>query len=357
MKVRVFERMGKKGSSWCIDYTHKGRRFVKVVARDRRLAEMVAKKVELELYNDMFFPEKAKSRVRFKDFVDEYIEKHSKRNKRSWPRDVKSLKRLLPVFGDMYLADITPRMIEDYRLQREKSGVSPTSVNREHALLKHMFTKAMDWGLVRENPAKRVKMAREKPRSRFLTVKEMNHLLEAATRSKALYLKPMLVLALNTAMRKGEILNLRWEDVDFERSVIKVIKTKNAQPREVPMTDSLFNTLLDWRQSNPSSDYVFVKRNGQPLKFIEGSFVAALKRAGIRDFRFHDLRHTAASYMHMAGLDILDIKEIGGWKSMKMVARYSHISDEHKRARMVIFESYIQPRIETKLQQMDSSPL
>ena len=257
----------------------------------------------------------------------------------------------------MYLADITPRMIENYRLQREISGLSPTSVNREHALLKHMFTKAMNWGLVRENPAKRVKMAREKPRSRFLTVKEMNRLLEAADRSKALYLKPMLVLALNTAMRKGEILNLRWEDVDFERGVIKVKKTKNDQPREVPMHDMLFNTLLDWRQSNPSSDYVFVKRNGQPLKFIEGSFVAALKRAGIRDFRFHDLRHTAASYMHMAGLDILDIKEIGGWKTLKMVARYSHISDEHKRARMVIFESYIQPLIDTKLQQMDSSPL
>jgi integrase len=354
--MRVFERKGKKGSTWYIDYTYKGRRIMEAVGPDRKLAKAVARKRETEIFEGKFFPEKTNSKIKLKDFANEYMEKHSKRNKRSWRRDEFLLKHLLPVFGDMYLSDITPKMVEDYRIKRERDGLNPTTINREHGLLKHMFTKAIDWGMARENPAKKVKLAKEKPRSRFLTKEEIHRLLEAAESSMTTYLKPMLVLAFNTAMRKGEIFNLKWEDVDFERRAIQVKKTKNDQPREIPMTDWLFETLWDLRQQGVNNSHVFVSRENKPLVNIWKVFRLALKKAGIKDFRFHDLRHTAASQMYMSGLDIKFIKEIGGWKTLQMVDRYSHIATEHKRRSMLMFETHICPPIETNLKQKELGP-
>jgi integrase len=251
----------------------------------------------------------------------------------------------------MCLADITPKMIENYRIKREKEGVMPATINREHALLKHMYTKAMDWGCVKENPAKRVRLAKEQPRIRFLTKEEIRSLLAAAGESKAPHLKPILIMALDTAMRRGEILNLRWEDVDFERRAIQVKKTKNDQPREVPMTDRLHVTLWDWKKKRLDKGYVFANTNGSSITTVRTAFAVALRKAGIKDFRFHDLRHTAASQMYMAGLDIKLIKEIGGWKTLAMVDRYSHLTTDHKRAAMLIYESHIQSGHDANLEQ------
>jgi len=220
-----------------------------------------------------------------------------------------------------------------------------------------MFTKAIDWGMVKENPAKRVRLAKEISRIRFLDTEEIRRLVEAAESKCAPYLKPIIIMAVNTGMRKGEILNLRWEDVDFIRRVIKVKKTKNDQPREIPMTDWLFETSWTWRKERKGTGYVFTRNDGQPLKRIDRAFIAALKKAGIKDFHFHDLRHTAASQMYMAELDIKFIKEIGGWKTLQMVDRYSHISTDHKRAAMLIFESHIRPAIKTNQKQIETAPL
>lgn len=353
--MRVFERKGKRGSTWYIDFTFKGRRIMEAVGPDRKLAEAVATKRENEIFEGKFFPEKGKSKFKFKELAAEYMEKHSRRNKRSWRRDEVSLKSLLPYFGDTYLDDITPKMIENYRGLRGEQGVRPATINREHALLKNMFTKAVHWDYARENPAKKVPLAKESKRIRFLSKDEIKRLLEAADTEWAPYLKPIIILALNTAMRRGEILNLKWEDVDLTRRVIQVKQAKNDQPREVPMTDWLFETIRAWRKKRLDNDYVFSNNNMQPLISFRNAFEKALKRAGIEDFRFHDLRHTAASYLHMAGVDIKDIKEIGGWKTLRMVDRYTHISTEHKRATMLLLESEIRPLIETNSKQMNSA--
>ena len=330
---------------------------MEAIGPDRRLAELAAKKREMQIFEGKFFPENNKSKVKLREFAEEYMEKHSKRTKRSWPRDATSLKHLLPIFGDVFLSDITPKMIEDYRIKREKDGVKPATINREHALLKNMFTKAINWDVVRDNPAKKVPLGKEDKRIRFLNKEEIQRLLEAAESDRVPYLKPIIVLALNTAMRKGEILNLRWDDVDFARRAVQVKKTKNDQPREVPMTDWLYETLWNWRKKRLGSDQVFTNNNGQPIRSIRTAFERALQRAGIEDFRFHDLRHTAASQMYMSGLDIKFIKEIGGWKTLQMVDRYSHISTEHKRVSMLIFESYLHPAIETNTKHIETAPL
>lgn len=353
--MRVFERKGKRGSTWYIDFTYKGRRMMEAVGPDRRLAEAVARKRETEIFEGHFFPEKKKSRFRFKDLAVEFMERHSKRNKRSWKRDVVSLNNLLPYFGDTYLDDISPRMIESYRIKRERDGVKSPTINREHGLLKSMFNRAIAWEMTGENPAKKVRMAKEKARNRFLTREEIQCLLRASETDWAPYLKPILVMALSTGMRKGEILKLTWDDVDFNRRAIQVKQTKIDEPREVPMTDWLFDTLQDWRNKNldRTSEYVFINKVGQPLGNVRKAFATALKKAGIADFRFHDLRHTAASQMYMSGLDIKLIKEICGWKTLAILDRYAHLTTEHKRSAMMIYESFLLPDIETNSKQIN----
>ena len=292
---------------------------MEAVGFDLRLAELAAKKREMEIFEGKFFPEKKqKAKTKLRDLADEYMEKYAKRHKRSWKRDLTSLNQILPVLGDRYLDEITPKMIEEYRLRREKQGRMPATINRDHALLKHMFTKAIDWGIMKGNPAKRVKLVKEIPRVRFLTREEVHRLVEVSENKWAPYLKTI-IMAVNTGMWRGEILNLRWEDVDFTRRVIRVRRTKNDQPREVPMTDWLFEALCDWRkksQKRLDNGFVFVNNNGHPLTKFYKAFHVALNKANIRDFRFHDLRHTFASHMRMAGLDILEIKELGGWKTL-----------------------------------------
>jgi integrase len=206
--MRVFERKGKRGSIWYIDYTHKGRRMMEAVGPDRKLAEAVARKRETEIFEGRFFPEKKKSRYRFKDLAAEFMERHSKRNKRSWKRDKVSLNSLMPYFGNTYLDNITPRMIESYRIKREKDGVKDPTINREHGLMKSMFNRAIAWDMTGDNPAKKVWMPKEKARNRFLTREEIQRLLSASETKWAPYLKPILVMALSTGVRKGEILRL-----------------------------------------------------------------------------------------------------------------------------------------------------
>jgi integrase len=351
--LRLFPRKGKSGTTWYVDFRHKGRRIQRALGKDRKLAEKAALKIELEVFEGKFFPNRKKLKVRFKEFADKYIEEHSKRKKRTWPRDLGSLNKLLPVFGDMYMEYITPKMVDDYRQRREKEGVKPSTVNREHALLKHMFTKAIEWELVKDNPAKRVKMAKETPRVRFLTEIEKDNLLQAVKCSHADYLEPIVITALNTGMRKGEILGLKWEDVDFNRRVVRVRQTKTDQLREVPMTDWLYEILWEWRQKRLAFRYVFNDINDKPIKSFRTAWEVALEKAGIKDFRFHDLRHTFASYMRMAGMDIMSIKEMGGWKTLDMVDRYSHISTERKRAEILIFESVLHPKVDEKRMQMN----
>ncbi|MFC1683157.1 tyrosine-type recombinase/integrase [Candidatus Zixiibacteriota bacterium] len=351
MRVNTYKREGKKGPSFGVDFTYRGRRYKRIVGRSLQEAKLYANEIEKDMFLGRFCPEAKKSNVRFSDLAQEYMEKHSRINKRSWKRDETSLKQLLPAFGERYLEDITPKMIEEYRLRRKKQGRENATINREHALLKAMFTKAIHWGYVNDNPAKKVPMAKEKARARFLSKEEIKSLLEAAESDKAPYLRPIIILAITTAMRKGEILSLKWEDVDLDRRVIHIKHTKNDQPREVPIMDCLFETLSAWRKKRLDNCYVFGNTIRQPIISFRTAFEKALKRAGIENFRFHDLRHTAASYMYMSGMDIKAIKEIGGWKTLKMLDRYTHIATAHKRASMLVFESEIYPLVGTNLEQ------
>ena len=141
-------------------------------------------------------------------------------------------------------------------------------------------------------------------------------------------------MALNTGMRKEEILSLKWKDVDFRSRIIAILDTKNGESREIPMNDIVYRTLVAIKETD--SPWVFCKKNGERYGNVRKAFEGARKRAEIVDFRFHDLRHTFASHLVMAGVDLKTIQELVGHKSFETTLRYAHLSPDHKKAALDI---------------------
>ena len=144
------------------------------------------------------------------------------------------------------------------------------------------------------------------------------------------HLNPIVIVALNTGMRRGEILNLKWENVDTNQRLIYIMGSKSGEKREIPINNLLLELLKRLRRSS-KSDYVFSHKDGSPFGKVDKSFRSACKRAGIKDLRFHDLRHTFASHLVMSGVDLKTIQELLGHKSLEMTLRYAHLSPDHKR--------------------------
>lgn len=311
---------------WYIDYYVRGRRVRERVGSSKRLADTVLKKKEVEIAENRFLDIRKQGKIRFRNGADSYLKTYSEPNKKSARRDSISIRHLKAHFGNQFLDQLTPEDIEAYKANR-KEKVSSATVNREIACLKHIFTKAIEWGKISRNPALKVKLFREKNRRvRYLEKEEIPRLCEACRD----WLRPIVLVALNTGMRKSEILRLKWADVDFRRRIIYVLDAKTGE-REIPLNDLLFKVLLRVRK-NPKSPYIFCHKNGKPYKDIRRSFELALERAEIDDFRFHDLRHTFASHLVMGGVDLKTVQELLGHKTIQMTLRYSHLSHDHKRA-------------------------
>ncbi len=171
-------------------------------------------------------------------------------------------------------------MIERFKIERIKK-VSPATVNRNLACLKAMFNKAIQWGKVEENPVKKVRLLKENNRRlRYLEKEEIVSLLSKCSE----HLRPIVIVALNTGVRKGKILGLKWQDIDFKRGIIYLLNTKNGEKREIPMNETV-KTILMRRLRNPNSSYVFCDKNGKPVGNIRKSFFTALKKSGILNLR------------------------------------------------------------------------
>lgn len=131
-------------------------------------------------------------------------------------------------------------------------------------------------------------------------------------------------------MRKGELLTLKWSSIDFDRGFIYLTQTKNGERREVPMNEHVKTELIGYPR-HLTSPYVFCNADGSHIKSVKGSFATARLKAKITNFRFHDLRHTAASHLVMSGAELNTVREILGHKSMQMTMRYSHLTADHKK--------------------------
>ena len=243
------------------------------------------------------------------------------------------IKDLGEFFNGKFLFEITAQDIEHFKLERLKQKVgnsektvSPSTINRQLGTLRGMFNKAVAWGKLQVTPMKSVQFLKEPAgRLRFLETEEIVKLLSNCSES----LRPIVVLAVFSGMRRGEILGLKWHDIDYKRGIITLLDTKNGQKREVPMSDTVKNAIIQVRK-HPASSYVFCSEHGQGRHDIRKSFSTALKKSGITNFRFHDLRHSFASQLVMAGVDLNTVRELLGHKDITMTLRYSHLAPRHK---------------------------
>ena len=240
--------------------------------------------------------------------------------------------------GDYLLSDVTPALIAEQRDVLLKGITvrgrqrSPSTVVRYMAALSHAYSIAVnEWGWVDDTPMRKVKKPKEPTgRVRFLSDDERSRLLKACHGSEYRDLYLIVVLALSTGMRKGEIMWLKWADVFLSDGFLVLHKTKNKERRRIPLAGHVFDELKKHAKVRRiDTELLFAGKNADKPMWFRKRWVTALKEAKITDFRFHDLRHSAASYLAMNGASLAEISEVLGHKTLQMVKRYAHLSDAH----------------------------
>jgi site-specific recombinase XerD len=237
----------------------------------------------------------------------------------------------MPVFGAKQLSEISVQDVEEYRAQRLSSGLKRSSVNREISCLRKVFNVAKTWRYAEDNPVSRVKLYSESEslRERELLETEETRLVQAASA----HLKPILAVALNTGMRRGEIFELKWDDLDFEKREIRIPKSKSGKMRFLPMNSVLLGLLKSLGGETKAEGHVFVNpETGMPYTDIKRAFDGACRRSGIKNLRFHDLRHTFASRLVRRGADLRIVQELMGHASIVTTQRYLHVLAKEKQA-------------------------
>jgi integrase len=378
--VAVYQR----GKNWYIDFTFHGERVREMIGPSKKGAQKVIDKRKGEIAENKFLDKRTDPEpLRFHDFAREYL-KWGRANKKpsSYQGDIWRMRQLDKVFGDQDMREITAREIEKYKIKRtsevRRTGVvmepieegkiwrvkyynpkkkkmaktftdckeaeaylermkSPNCVgtcNRELALLKHMYTLAIEWGKVAENPARRVRLFKgEIERLRYLMPDEVQRLLKNCPD----HLRAIVTVAVHTGMRRGELLRLRREQVNFDLGIIDLTDTKNRKPRHIPMSQTV-KEVLQGIQGREEHFFISDRRLGQAIKDVYHSFTTAVRQSGIVDFHFHDLRHTFASNLVMQGVDILTVKELMGHKKIEMTLRYAHLAPSYKTRAIAILD-------------------
>lgn len=324
----------KQGVYW-VDYYVNGRRKRERIGPDKRLADTVLRKRRVEIAEGKFLDKRKVPPYTFNELAALYLE-WAQVNHGGFASTRSRVKHFREEFGTMLLSAITPMVVDGY-VTRRAAVRKPATVNRETQILHHMFQKAIEWGKAIENPVQHQKPLRANNRRiRYLSLEEMEHLLDVADEA----LHPIVIAALHTGFRRGELFHLTWQDVDFKQGIIRVVNAKNGERRELPMTDTLQDTLRQIPRRVDSA-YVFPGKTRQGIVDIRKRFNRALREAGINGFVFHDLRHTFASYLVMSGVDLMTVKEFLGHKDIKMTLRYAHLAPDYKRAAINRLDTYM----------------
>lgn len=290
--------------------------------------------------NRHFKTSEAKKRT-LAELIDRYVRDVLPAKPKSASDQQRQLEWWKAEIGSYALADVTPALIAEYRdkLARgitvlTKKPRNPATVNRYLAALSVALTTAVkEWGWLEDNPMRKVTKPKEaRGRVRFLSDDERMRLLKACKESPSTYLYPAVILALSTGMRAGELMGLTWDDVNLNQGYAILHETKNGERRRVPIVGHALEQLKELSKVRRiDTNLLFPSRAASPQKpaDLRAQWVAALKAAGIDDFRFHDLRHSTASYLAMNGASLAEIAEVLGHKTLAMVKRYAHLSEGH----------------------------
>ncbi len=275
----------------------------------------------------------------FKQLIEKYLDWMEGRQRsastkryriRGSDKNTKDSLSIEGAFGNLPLKDFNTQIVEQYQTELIKKGLKPASINKNIGIVKHMFKKAVDWDMVSEEVLKKIRKVEhfkeDNGRLRYLTIDECHNLIDSCDPE----LKSIVITALHTGARKGKILGLKWQKVDLRHGFISLDKTKNGEGREIPIDETLEETLkaIVRRLDVP---YVFYNsQTEKPYTDIRKPFQKALKKANIKDFTFHDLRHTFASHLVMGGTDLATVRDLLGHKTLTMTLRYAHLAPSHK---------------------------
>lgn len=300
-----------------------------------------------------------------KEFIEKEYVPWRKVNRKRADEDIFRLKaRFESDFGGEVLADILPLLLDRWRSKRVASGIKPITVNRDIAILKALLSKAEEWGIIEANPLAKFKPLRidSIAKVRYLSKDEESRLRQAlmlrdedlkAARSRgnkwkadrgydllpdlyqyvfADYMTPMILLSVNTGLRRGELFNLCWKNVNFDRAVLTVEgeTAKSGKTRHLPLNAIALQVLKDWQAQNLQTELVFSSHTGNPFNNVKKAWTSILESASIQSFRWHDMRHHFASKLVMVGVDLNTVRELLGHSDIKMTLRYAHLAPEHK---------------------------
>ncbi|NOH24431.1 site-specific integrase [Vibrio europaeus] len=287
------------------------------------------------------------------------------RNPKTAEKIIKDIRSSFRDFLDKELIAITAWDIELWRNKKTKLGRAPATINYAVNSLKGALSRAVEWQIIESHELTKVKSLKfDNTRIRYLSVEEEMRLLSAiqlrneeivrkresanqhrSVRRKKLfpsfnahefvdYVEPMVLTAMNTGLRRGELLQLVWSDINLDQRYLSVASknSKSKKTRIVPLNDSVYSALMQWRSQNLNKTFVFPSQVDTPLSDIKKPWLRLLNKAQISDFKFHDLRHHFASKLVMAGVDLNTVRELLGHSDLKMTLRYAHLAPEHKQA-------------------------
>lgn len=326
------------GRVWWIEWYQDGQRKRERIGPHKEAAEQRLREVLSARAEGRYIKKSPDVKTHFKDLTVWYLGLAEVKAKRSYKRDQELVARLLPHFGFRLLKDISPALVESYKQKRlaEPSGRTPTkttapaTVNREITCLKVIFNKAVKEGKSDRNPAHGVKQLKENnERDRILTPEEYARLLAHCSPQ----VKSIVKMAYFTGMRQGEILHLTWGMVDLKEGFIKLAPehTKTREGRLVPLAPEVVEMFKAMPRGLPGVR-VFPYKGKAFGSSFQKAFETARKRAGIEDFTFHDMRHTAINNWRLQGHDYFRIMAASGHKTMNVFKRYNSVSREELKA-------------------------
>ncbi len=329
----------KRGNVWYFEFMYHGRRYYhRIGAVSKTTAKEIASDLRAKIIRGEYLPPKEEN-LTFKEMAKAYLEwylRTSQAGEHAKKEHERKVSLLVDFFKDMPAHRISTFTIEQYKRHREEnSKASPVSIDKELATLRAIFRKAKELGLYRGDiPKIPFYRAKAKEIVRFLTPEEAQRLLNACP----LHLRRIVFFALNTGCRAGEILNLRWEQVDFRSGTIQMEAsfTKSKRKYTISMNSAVRELLEEIRKEQEEKGithgYVFTNSWGKPYKQqgYRRAFQNALEEAGLKDFRFHDLRHTFASWVALKSKDIYLVKELLHHESVETTKRYAHLTEDYK---------------------------
>ncbi|OGF45120.1 MAG: hypothetical protein A2536_06455 [Candidatus Firestonebacteria bacterium RIFOXYD2_FULL_39_29] len=319
----------RKSGVWLSDFIDpSGKRIRRSLkTKDLRLAQVRVRKMMSEAYEKGYFDLKRPVKMYFSELAEKVLQYAKDKTRRYKKVYLPTIKTLTKHIGRKTLREITKGVVQEVQAEIKES-ISEVNSNNAMVVLKRMFNLAIDWEYIETNPVRGIELYKvPKRKVRFLTNEEIETVLGCCVGQ----MKDIVSVALHTGMRKGEILGLKWDNVDLSNRLIVLDKTKNNNIREIPMSSDTYGMLLKkYQERKPHrEDYVFPNADNEQYRDV-AAFRKAVSLTGIK-CRFHDLRHTFASQLVMAGVDLVTVKELLGHSELDTTLIYAHLAPKHKK--------------------------